>query len=72
MKPKKLTTLKFKNKIKYIFIHDKLQFKLSFMSSLNIKRTPHRQIDALKKKSKISTEANIYHTFNLNSNGGKD
>ena len=28
-----------KNKIKNIFIHDKLQFKLSFMSSLNVKRT---------------------------------
>ena len=45
------------------------------MSSLNIKRTlqyqkldVNRQIDALKKKkkSKISTEANIYHTFKDN------
>ena len=33
---KKLTILKFKKKL---FIHDKLQFKLSFMSSLNVKRT---------------------------------
>ena len=44
--------LKFNKKL---FIHDKLQFKLSFMSSLNVMRTlqlkldVHRQLDALKK-----------------------
>ena len=55
--------LKFKKKI---FIHDKLQFKLSFMNSLNVKNS------YTKKNSKFSTEANEYHTFNLDSNGGKD
>ena len=60
-------------------MHDKLQIKLSFMSSVNVKRTlqyqkldVHRQIDVLKKNQKFSTEANEYHTFNLDSNGGKD